>query len=285
MPALLEDVDCLEMPDGTWAFSDGAHFWLHRPTPLQDLAFTLGLHPVASGGRTRQLLAAALAAGVARHQLGGARPSEKPSLPRYIYALASNYHTTHATPFTMRHVGARLRNRGDETLARYCEEVADEETGHDRLVLEDLEALGIRADAFVSNVRPRRAMELLALIRELADGSAPVAVLGCAYALERFALLVSRAAVQAVEAIVPPGSTATRGLRLHSAIGADARHVARSIDVIARLPPADRTAVVRAAYDTAARVWSPSDYPGDAAVDEMMAQHARRVSIPAHCPS
>jgi hypothetical protein len=115
MPALLDDVDCLEMPDGTWAFSDGTHFWLHRPTPLQDLAFTPSLHPVGSERHTRQLLAAALAAGVARHQLGGARPSEKPSLPRYIYALASNYHTTHATPFTMLHVGARLRNRGDET--------------------------------------------------------------------------------------------------------------------------------------------------------------------------
>jgi hypothetical protein len=147
MSGLLDDVDCLEMPDGTWAFTDSAHFRLHWPTPLQGLAFTPGFHPVASGDRTRQLLAAALAAGVARHQPGGAGPSGKPSLPRYIYALASNYHMTHATPFTMRHVGARLRNRGDEALARYFKEVADEETGHDRLVLEDLEALGIRADA------------------------------------------------------------------------------------------------------------------------------------------
>jgi hypothetical protein len=284
MSAPLDDVDCLEMPDGTWAFTDGAQFWLHRPTPLQDLALTPGLQPVASAAHTRELLAAALAAGVARHRLNGAGRNEKPSLPRYIYTLAGNYHTTHATPFTMRHVGARLRSRGDETLARYCEEVADEETGHDRLVLADLEALGIRAEAFVSDVRPRGAMDLLALIRELADGSALVAVLGCAYALERFALLISRAAVEAVEAIVPRGSMATRGLRLHSAIGADARHVARSIDIIARLPAADRTAVVHATYETAALVSAPTDYPGDAAVDEIVARHARRVSISAHSP-
>jgi hypothetical protein len=285
MSAPIDDVDCLEMPDGTWALTDGAQFWLHRPTPLQGLAFTTSLRPVASAGHTQQLLAAALAAGVARNRRGGSGPSEKPSLPRYIYALAGNYHTTQATPFTMRHVGTRLRNRGDETLARYCEEVADEETGHDRLVLEDLEALGIRANAFVSDVRPRGAMELLALIRELADGSAPVAVLGCAYALERLAFLISRAAVDAVEAIVPPGAMATRGLRLHSAIGADARHVARSIDIIARLPPADRIAVVRAAYETAALVSAPTDYPGDDAVDELVARHARRVSIPVPRPS
>lgn len=285
MSAPIDDIDCLEMPDGTWALTDGAQFWLHRPTPLQGLAFTPSLCPVGGASHTRQLLAAALAAGAVRHRAGGAGPGEKPSLPRYIYALASNYHTTRATPLTMRHVGARLRNRRDETLARYCEEVADQETGHDRLVLEDLEALGIRADAFVSDVRPRRAMELLALIRELADGSAPIAVLGCAYALERLALLVSRAAVEAVEAIVPPASMAMRGLRLHSAIGADAEHVARSIDIIARLPPADRTAVVHAAYETAALVWSPTDYPGDDAVDELVARHARRVSIPVPCPS
>lgn len=277
MSAPIDDVDCLEMPDGTWALTDGAQFWLHRPTPLQGLAFTPSLRPVGGASHTRQLLAAALAAGAARHRVDGASSSEKPSLPRYIYVLASNYHTTHATPFTMRHVAARLRSRGDETLARYCEEVADQETGHDRLVLEDLEALGIRADAFVSDVRPRGAMELLALIRELADGPDPIAVLGCAYALERLALLVSRAAVEAVEAIVPPGSMATRGLRLHSAIGADAEHVARSIDIIARLSPADRTAVVHAAYETAALVWSPTDYPGDAAVDELVARHAQPV--------
>ena len=78
---------------------------------------------------------------------------------------------------------------------------------------------------------------------------------------------------------------ATRGLRLHSAIGADARHVARSIDIIARLPPPDRIAVVRAVYETAALVSAPTDYPGDDAVDELVARHARRVSIPVPRPS
>jgi hypothetical protein len=47
----------------------------------------------------------------------------------------------------MRPVGARFRTRGVEALARIYKQFADEETGHDRLVLEDLEALGIRADA------------------------------------------------------------------------------------------------------------------------------------------
>ena len=286
MSALLDDLDCLEMPDGTWAVTDGSQFWLHRPTPVQASVFSPSLRHPGSSGHTRQLLAAALAAGAARHPRDtSASPSDQPSLPRYIYALAGSYQTTHRTPLTMRHVAVRLRGRGDEALARYCEEVADEETGHDRLLLQDLEALGLRAAQFVRDVRPRRAMELLALIAEFADGPAPVAVMGCAYALERYALLITREAVEAVEAIVPAGSAATRGLRLHSAIGSDAGHAARSLEVITRLAPVDRTAVVHAAYETSALVWSPTDYPGDAAIDQLIARYVRPASMPADCSS
>jgi len=284
MSALLDDVDCLEMPDGTWAVTDGSQFWLHRPTPLEASVFSPSLRHPGSSGHTRQLLAAALAAGAARHSRdSSASPSDKPSLPRYIYALAGSYQTTHRTPLTMRHLAVRLRGRGDDALARYCEQVADEETGHERLLLQDLEALGIRATEFVRDVRPRRAMDLVALVEEFAGGPAPVAVLGCAYALERYALLITREAVDAVEAIVPPGSAATRGLRMHSTIGSDAGHVARSLDVIARLAPLDRTAVVHAAYETSALIWSPTDYPGDAAVDQLIARYARSAFMPASC--
>jgi len=211
MSALLDDVDCLEMPDGTWAVTDGSQFWLHQPAPLQASLFSPSLGHPGSSGHTRQLLAAALAAGAARHPRDTGSPSEQPSLPRYIYALAGSYQTTHRTPLTMRHVAVRLRGRGDETLARYCEEVAGEESGHERLLLQDLEALGLRADEFVRDVRPRRAMELLALIEEFADGPVPVAVLGCAYALERHALLIT------------PRSGRCRGGHRPSGIGGDAR--------------------------------------------------------------
>jgi len=79
----------------------------------------------------------------------------------------------------------------------------------------------------------------------------------------------------AIEAIVPSGTMATRCLRVHSAIGSDARHVASSIDVVARLSPADRTAVMHAAFETAARITSPTDYPGDEAAGELQARYRR----------
>jgi pyrroloquinoline quinone (PQQ) biosynthesis protein C len=175
----------------------------------------------------------------------------------------------------MRCAAGRLRANGNAALAQHCSDVADQESGHDELALKDLEALGIRSVEFVSDVRPRNSVELVALFERLAQGANPVSVLGYAYALERFALFKTQETIDAIEAIVPSGTMATRCLRVHSAIGSDARHMASSIDVVARLSPADRTAVMHAAFETAARITTPTDYPGDEAAGELQARYRR----------
>jgi hypothetical protein len=274
--AELDAIESLEMPDGTWAICDGERFWLHRPVFLQAPSFSQHLLSRGDAAHTRQLLAAALSAGGAsrpRDRNDVARPG--PSLPRYIYGLAGSYQTTHATPKTMRYAAGRLRANGNAALAQHCSEVADQESGHDELALKDLEALGMRSAEFVSDVRPRNSVELVALFERLAQGANPVSVLGYAYALERFALFKTQETIDAIEAIVPLGTMATRCLRVHSAIGSDARHVAGSIDVVARLSPADRIAVMHAAFETAAQITSPTDYPGDEAAGELLARYRR----------
>jgi len=132
--------------------------------------------------------------------------------------------------------------------------------------------MGLRAEALVAAVQPPNALALVALFRRLAGGPEPIAVLGYAYVLERMALFSTAEYVQAVEAALPPGIKATRCLRVHSAVGADQRHVRESLEFIADLPAQTRRAIFQAAFDSAALVALPSDYPGDAAIDALVDQ-------------
>lgn len=264
--------EILEMPDGTWVVSDGAGFQICAPG-LSGSPF-LFRHYLATGDarHTRQSLAGALLAGLqgARREAVIPAQAAAPSLERYLYALAGAYQTTRGTPRTMRAVADRFRAQGNTQAAEYCLGVADEETGHDLLALKDLEALGIRSAEFVAKIKPPRAMALVELFARLAGGAHPIAVLGYAYGLERFALFNTREAVAAVEALVPPGTMATRCLRVHSAFGTDARHVDESLDFIAGLEGVDRAHIARAAFETAAVAAVPDGYPGDDAFHEML---------------
>jgi hypothetical protein len=272
----LSEIESLEMPDGTWAICDDRTFWLDRPTFLTTSSFSRHLLDPGDAAHTRQLLAAALTAGRAsRSSDANEFVGQRRSLPRYIYGLAGSYQTTHATPMTMRHAAGRLRAAGNIALAQHCLDVADQETGHDQLALKDLEALGVRSAEFVRDVRPCDSLELVALFRRFADSESPVSVLGYAYALERFALFKTQQTVDAIEAIVPPGTMATRCLRVHSAIGSDAGHVASSVRIIARLGQSDRISVVCAAFETAACMMSPTDYPGDEAAGELISRYMK----------
>jgi hypothetical protein len=263
----------LQMPDGSWVIADSRSFRLGGPE-ISSIPF-LFPHLLATGDarHTRQLLAGALMAGLQSGRRDGAvpAPGRVGSLERYIYSLAGSYQTTHATPGTMRAVAERFRAEGNARMVDHCLGVVDEETGHDRLVLKDLEALGLRSSQFVEKVRPAQAIALVSLFRRLAEGPAPVSVLGYAYVLERCALFQTREAIAAIEAIIPAGTMATRCLRVHSAVGSDRHHVGQSIDFIASLGGPDRARIARAAFETAATMRLPDGYPGDDAFREILA--------------
>jgi hypothetical protein len=268
--------ECIEMPDGTWVIADGRQFWLQRPGPFDVGLFSRHLLAPGSAHHVRQLLAGALLASLRSvRPTGSSAPARTPSLEGYIHRLAGTYQTTHATPDTMRYVASRLRAAGDADMADYCAHVADAEAGHDRLALKDLDALGICAAEFVRDVRPARSVALVSLFKRYAEGDRPIAVLGYAYVLERTALFKTKAMVDAIEAIVPPGIFATRCLRVHSAVGTDARHVTQSVEVISRLREDDRASIARAVWETAASMGLPSDYPGDAAFRQLLDRYRK----------
>jgi hypothetical protein len=272
-PQSYQETENLEMPDGTWVISDDSKFWLYRPDFLCSLLYSRHLLERSSPAHTRQLLAGALTAGGRTHTREESTVEIHPrSRESYIHWLAGAYQTTHATPEVMRHAAERLRAAGNVRIADHFLHVADEEAGHDRLALKDLEALGVRAAEFVSGVRPAGSVALVQLFKGYAHSDNPIAVLGYVYVLERMALFQTQAMIDAIEAIIPRGTMATRCLRVHSAVGTDARHVPESIEVISQLDDEDRVSIVRAVFETAA-CRPPTDYPGDAAFRDVLSRY------------
>jgi hypothetical protein len=171
----------------------------------------------------------------------------------------------------MRRVAARFAELGRGDIAERCLRVAVEEQGHDRLALDDLDALGYDGEALVERLKPKRAVDLVALLTRYAESGHPIACFGYAYALERSALFDTEASIAAVERFLPAGVEATRCLRVHSAAGADADHTPEAAAFIASLPAPERAIVLRAVHETASLMTAERwEYPGDTAMHALV---------------
>jgi hypothetical protein len=202
-----------------------------------------------SPGSTVGLLDAAINLGFARIEQRAARP--EPNLSAYIVALVGAYHTSVNTPRNLGRAAKRFEALGRPDVAAYLEERAREETGHDRLALKDLRALGVPAERLVANFTPDGIKPLCALFDRLCAEDYPIGSIGYSYCLERIAALKGEADIEKVQAICPEGVDATRFLRSHSSLGSEASHVAETIEFVASLPAEDRVAVVRETYRSA----------------------------------
>lgn len=237
------------------ATSDRA--WLHaRVFNGQPDPFALPMEGPGSVETTRQLLDGAIGAAGRRRssQAPGSVPQPAPQLTpaRWAWRLAGYYQTTHATPRLMAAAAERFAAAGREALAAWARDKVQDEAGHDRLALRDLDALGYDAARVVDALVPPTAAALVRYFeaRVLEDDD-PIGCVGYAYALERLALERGARDIAAVEAILPPGVVATRCLRVHSATGSDAAHVEETVRLVAQLTAGERMRVARACYETA----------------------------------
>jgi hypothetical protein len=251
-------------------------FRLHRLLPWEAAPCIETLKEIGDASVTRQMMAGAFYAGFLQRACDEKSADDPatitaPSLLRYIHWLAGAYQTTHATPPTMRRVAERLAARGQRTAATHCLHVAEEESDHDTLALKDIAALGLPVQEFVRRLRPKYSLTLVELFARFADSEAPITVLGYAYVLERMSLFSTAESIAAIERLIPAGIKATRCLRVHSAVGSDAGHVAESIAFLGTLPPQDRAAIARATYETAGLLCAARrDYPGDEAMRALL---------------
>jgi hypothetical protein len=237
-----EDVAIISRETGEFWFLD-----------LNDHAAAIPFARPMTGNGTREstaaLLNGAVALGFASNE-GDLKPRAA-SLPKYVFDLVGSYHITRRTPGHFRQAAKRLRELDRPDLASYLETHAREETGHDRLVIKDLRALGLPADRIVANFFPKGMKPLCDLFDNFCSSDYPIGSIGYSYCFEFTAAFKQKSEVDALTALCPAGVDASRFLRTHSGLGSEVGHVEDMVDFIANLPASDRTEIVKATYRTA----------------------------------
>jgi hypothetical protein len=170
---------------------------------------------------------------------------------RWVWRLAGSYHTTHSTPMFLRQAAERFVAAGRWHLAQWASERANEEQGHDQLALLDIQAMGYDPQLVVNRLVPSAAIALVNYFAQQVEAADPIGCVGYSYVLERLATRITASTIQDIEAILPPGIQATRCLRVHSSVGADADHVRENVEMIAKLSLAEQCDIAIACYETA----------------------------------
>jgi hypothetical protein len=226
---------------------ESGEVWFH--TKQENDPFAAPMTGAGAEGSTIRLLDGAINLGFAAIEQQLAQPA--PTIPAYILALVGAYHTSVDTPRNLRRAAKRFEDIGRPEVAAYLEERAREETGHDRLALKDLKALGVPGERLVANLMPEGIAPLCKRFDDLCVQDYPIGSIGYSYCLERIAALKTESDIEKVQAICPEGIDAFRFLRSHSALGSEVSHVEETIKFVASLPASDRISVVRATYESA----------------------------------
>lgn len=230
---------------------ESGEVWFHTPSGAKEGVdpFATPMTGVGAAGSTVGLLDGAINLGFARIEKRLAHPA--PTVAGYIVALVGAYHTSVDTPRNLRRAARRFEELGRPEVAAYLEERAREETGHDRLALKDLRALGVPAERLVANFIPEGIKPLCKRFDDLCVQDYPIGCIGYSYCLERIAALKQKADIDKVRALCPDGVDATRFIRSHSSLGSEASHVEETIAFVASLPASDRIKVVQETYESA----------------------------------
>lgn len=230
---------------------ESGEVWFHTPGHAKKYVdpFTTPMTGLGSAGSTVRLLDGAINLGFSRIEKHLAR--REPTLAAYIVALVGAYYTSVDTPRNLRRAASRFEELGRPEVAAYLEDRAREETGHDRLALKDLRALGVPAEQLVANFIPEGIKPLCKRFDELCLEDYPIGCIGYSYCLERIAALKQKSDIEKVKALCPNDVDATRFLRSHSCLGSEVAHVEETIAFVASLPANDRISVVQETYRSA----------------------------------
>lgn len=160
---------------------ESGEVWFH--TKQEHDPFAAPMTGAGSEETTVRLLDGAINLGFAAIEGRLAQPA--PTIPSYILALVGAYHTSVDTPRNLRRAAKRFEDLGRPEVAAYLEERAREETGHDRLALKDLRALGVPGERLVANFIPEGIKPLCKRFDDLCVQDYPIGCIGYSYCLER----------------------------------------------------------------------------------------------------
>ncbi|ELS04800.1 hypothetical protein Xen7305DRAFT_00045360 [Xenococcus sp. PCC 7305] len=243
--------------------------WLYHPKSRED-CFSQTMECAGNIATTRRLLDTAIAAAKYAANYDFRPPAL--TATRWVWRLASAYHLTSAVPKIMKTAAKGFAANGCSNLEDWALNKAEEEKGHDQLALTDIQSLGYDAEAVTAVFIPPAAVALMDYFSRSAQDDNPIDSVGYAYTMERLSLGIGEDYIQKVEALLPPETNATRCLRVHSCVGADAEHVDENVSLVASLSPAERTRIARACYETALICFSypPGDYLSDEQLQQIL---------------
>jgi hypothetical protein len=230
---------------------ESGEVWFHALSGTNERVdpFATPMTGVGSSGSTVGLLDGAINLGFTSIEKCLASP--EPTLAGYIVALVGAYHTSVNTPRNLRRAASRFEELGRSEVAVYLEQRAREETGHDRLALKDLHALGVPGERLVANFIPDGIKPLCKRFDDLCAQDYPIGCIGFSYCLERTAALKQKSDIEKMQALSPSKADATRFLRSHSCLGSEVAHAEDTIAFVASLPADDRIKVVQETYQSA----------------------------------
>lgn len=119
------------------------------------------------------------------------------------------------------------------------------------LLCTDIESMGFDAEAVVKAIFPPAAASLVDYFTRSVQAPDPIGCVGYCYRMERLALGIGENYIKAVEALLPPGTHATRCLRVHSSVGSDVKHVEETVELVSQLAFEQQNYVAAACYETA----------------------------------
>lgn len=263
----LTDAQWANITPGKVVVATNERAWIYEPQS-QDDRLAQPMKGVGSFATTRKLLDTAIAA--AKYMVNSdVRPPALTSI-RWVWRLASAYHLTHLVPQLMEDAARGFAANNSPQLEAWALAKAQEETGHDRLALLDIQSLGYDAEAVVKVLVPPAAIALIDYLARSVQDSNPIDCIGYSYTMERLSLGIGEDYIQKVEALLPAKVNATRCLHVHSAVGADAGHVDENVALVAGLSAPARSRIARACYETALMCFSPP--PGEYISDEKLLQ-------------
>ena len=243
--------------------------WIYQPRSPED-RFSQSMTGSGSFATTRQLLDTAIAA--AKHTVNSEVKPPALTLTRWIWRLASSYHLTRFVSQFMEEAAEGFARHQRSNLEAWALEKAEEEKGHDLLALLDIQSLGYDAEAMVEALVPPAAIALSDYFKRSVRADNPIDCVGYSYTMERLSMGVGNDYIQKVESLLPSDVKATRCLRVHSSVGADADHVGENVALIAELSAQERSRIARACYETALMCFSPppEEYVSDEKIQQII---------------
>ena len=181
----------------------------------------------------------------------GASTRAHPNDATKLYPLVNTLSPLYCTDPCSSSSGANnLCAAGRRDLSEFVLRKADEETGHDRLALLDLEALGLPEAEVIRLIQPPSASVLVSKLRGYVKSPEPIALLGFSYCMERMTIEKDETFISSIDEICSPKS-ASRFLRVHSGTGNDRDHTNEQLTLFETLDFDELTIVARAAFETA----------------------------------